>query len=98
MKYLLTTLLLSTMSFGLSAASDSQTSGTVLRKTGLFMQGDRSLKRPQKAQTMAAVLAEFGEPNNKVPAIGDPPITRWEYEKFNVFFEYDKVIHSVLLR
>ncbi len=95
MKYILPILLLSASTFTVEAASGSQ--GT-LNTMGISEQGDASIRRPHNAQTKEAVLAQYGEPNNKVAAIGDPPITRWEYSKFNVFFEYDRVIHSVLLK
>lgn len=29
-------------------------------------------------------------------AVGQPPITRWDYRSFSVYFEYDHVINSVL--
>ena len=32
----------------------------------------------------------------KVPAVGKPPISRWEYPGFVVYFEHDHVIHSVV--
>jgi hypothetical protein len=48
--------------------------------------------------SQARVEANFGTPQSRVSPVGDPPITRWEYESFVVFFEYDKVIHSVTKR
>jgi hypothetical protein len=48
--------------------------------------------------SMAQVKQQFGEPQSTQPAVGQPPITRWEYKKFEVVFEYDKVIHSVVVR
>ena len=27
--------------------------------------------------------------------VGQPPITRWDYREFSVYFEYDHVINSV---
>ena len=45
--------------------------------------------------TMQQVAGKFGNPANKVPAVGKPPISRWEYASFVVFFEYDHVIHTV---
>ncbi len=50
---------------------------------------------PSRGMSMEAVLAAFGEPLEKAPAVGDPPITRWIYADYVVFFEYDRVIHSV---
>ena len=48
--------------------------------------------------TQAKVEATFGQPGSRVAAIGDPPISRWEYADFIVFFEYDRVIHAVSKR
>ncbi len=54
--------------------------------------------RPSRGMSMAQVKQQFGEPQSTQPAVGQPPITRWEYKKFEVVFEYDKVIHSVVVR
>lgn len=51
--------------------------------------------KPTRGMSQASVQSTYGSPNSKVPAVGDPPISRWEYSDFVVFFEYDKVIHSV---
>ena len=44
---------------------------------------------------MASVEARFGPPATRSSAVGQPPITRWDYPDFTVFFEYDHVVHSV---
>jgi hypothetical protein len=54
------------------------------------------LLRPTTGQTMDIVKVEFGEPDMIFPTIGEPPITRWKYAKFNVYFEHNHVIHSVV--
>jgi hypothetical protein len=54
--------------------------------------------KPTRGMSQARVEANFGTPQSRVSPVGDPPITRWEYESFVVFFEYDKVIHSVTKR
>lgn len=51
--------------------------------------------KPTRGMTQDAVEANFGAPADTRAAIGDPPITRWEYPNFVVFFEYDRVIHAV---
>ena len=28
--------------------------------------------------------------------VGQPPITRWDYREFSVYFEYDHVVKSVI--
>ena len=54
--------------------------------------------KPTRGMTQATVEANFGKPQSSRQPIGDPPITRWEYADFVVFFEYDKVIHAVTKR
>jgi hypothetical protein len=55
-------------------------------------------ERPVRGSTMSQVEARFGAPASRHAAVGDPPITRWDYPQFSVFFEYDKVLHAVLVR
>jgi hypothetical protein len=48
------------------------------------------------------VEQHFGAPVERHPTVSDPgrpgqpPITRWDYTGFSVFFERDKVIDSVV--
>ena len=60
--------------------------------------GSQDASRPTRGMTAASVEAKFGAPEAKVAAVGDPPISRWEYRDFVVFFEYDRVIHAVKKR
>ncbi len=52
--------------------------------------------RPTRGTSKNAVIKQFGQPNSKVGAIGHPPITRWIYSDFIVFFEYSHVIDAVV--
>ena len=52
--------------------------------------------RPKRGSKPEQVRSEFGEPLNIQAASGEPPITRWDYENFSVYFEGDTVIHSVI--
>lgn len=54
--------------------------------------------RPTRGMTMSEVESRFGEPREKHPAVGQPPITRWDYDNFSVFFEYEYVLHAVVQR
>lgn len=54
--------------------------------------------RPRSGQEMDIVRSRFGEPLREVPWVGDPPITRWVYDQYTVYFEYDKVITTVVHR
>ncbi len=56
------------------------------------------LPRPHRYMSMQQVRGRFGEPVSIVPWVGDPPITRWVYDEYTVYFEYDRVIHSVVNR
>jgi hypothetical protein len=51
---------------------------------------------PDRGQSMAAVEARFGAPASRSAAVGQPPITRWSYPNFTVYFEYDHVVHTVM--
>jgi hypothetical protein len=57
---------------------------------------DSDVNTPARGMTMSQVAGKFGEPVTKVPAVGKPPISRWEYPGFVVYFEHDHVIHSVV--
>ena len=54
--------------------------------------------RPSRGMTQSRVQSKYGSPVSVQAPIGDPPITRWVYQDFVVFFEYDKVIHAVAKR
>ncbi len=51
---------------------------------------------PVNGLSMAQVEAQYGSPGNKHNPIGDPPITQWVYDRWSVYFEYDKVLFTVL--
>jgi hypothetical protein len=55
-----------------------------------------SAEQPPRGMSMEKVEARFGAPTNRVPAVGNPPITRWEYPGFIVYFEHNLVLHSVV--
>jgi hypothetical protein len=57
-----------------------------------------SIEMPVKGMSMRQVEARFGSPVRKITAVGEPPIARWAYERFTVYFENQYVIHAVLNR
>jgi len=61
------------------------------------MASDTTMELPQRGKTMDTIRAQFGNPNNEHFPVGNPPITQWEYDGFNVFFEYQHVIHAINL-
>ena len=50
---------------------------------------------PGRGMHMDQVEARFGAPSEKLPPVGEPPITRWVYGNYTVYFEHDIVLHSV---
>ncbi len=57
---------------------------------------DAGVAAPARGMTMTQVASKFGDPLSKVAAVGNPPISRWEYSGFVVYFERDHVIHAVV--
>jgi hypothetical protein len=56
--------------------------------------------RPRPGMSMTAVESTYGAPAQRHSAVGGsatehPPITRWDYPSFSVYFERDRVIHAV---
>jgi len=54
--------------------------------------------KPTRGMSQESVQANYGSPQSSSAAVGEPPISRWDYAGFVVFFEHDKVIHSVTKR
>jgi len=52
-------------------------------------------ERPKRGMSMNTVESTWGQPIARRSAIGEPPIARWEYSAFIVYFEYSHVIHAV---
>ncbi len=55
-----------------------------------------SMNLPKNGMPRDEVQARFGEPQQKLAAVGDPPITQWKYDSWSVYFEYDLVLFTVL--
>jgi hypothetical protein len=54
-----------------------------------------SVEVPKHGASMTTVEARFGAPRARHAAVGAPPITRWDYDSFSVYFENQLVIHAV---
>jgi len=50
---------------------------------------------PPHGMLMPRVRAAWGEPALVHDSVGQPPITRWDYPQFSVYFEHDHVVHAV---
>jgi hypothetical protein len=55
---------------------------------------------PSKGMDKSQVTRAFGQPAQRHAPVGggsrqQPPITRWDYDGYTVFFEYDHVVDAV---
>ena len=55
-------------------------------------------QQPARGLKKAAVASKWGDPGAQKGAVGEPPISSWEYDDFVVYFEYDTVLHTVAKR
>jgi hypothetical protein len=78
------------------ASTSSRTTGDVLLIDSI--ESAPAIQTPRNGVNMDSVRQQYGDPISEGAAIGDPPITRWEYKGFSVYFEYDLVLHSVIHR
>jgi hypothetical protein len=58
---------------------------------------------PKRGASMASVEAAYGTPATKHAPVGGgsastPPITRWDYPTFSVYFENSHVVNAVLAK
>lgn len=51
---------------------------------------------PTNGMSQSSVRASWGNPMRVEGPVGQPPISQWHYQSFVVYFEGDRVIHSVL--
>ena len=81
------------------AAAGSALADTVVVNDQVQVRASQ-LERPKRGTTMGDVEKHFGAPVTRHPTVGgasahQPPITRWDYNGFSVFFERDRVVDSV---
>lgn len=55
-----------------------------------------NIQMPVRGDTKESVEFEFGPPISKQAPKGSPPISRWDYPSFAVYFESNSVIHSAI--
>lgn len=96
MRLLKTSLL--TLAFCLSATFLPGVNGSIANADTLIIKDTQqfySSNKPKKGISKAQVRKQFGEPVQTYAAVGIPPITRWKYDNFTVYFEYNHVVHAV---
>lgn len=65
----------------------------------LGSQADRSqASLPVNGMTQETVQERWGPPLEIREAVGQPPIIQWHYEEFVVYFEDNRVLHTVMKR
>ncbi len=87
---------LSIVAAAVLAAHSSGTLAEVIKIPVGSQNAASTVERPGLGMLKPAVVSHFGEPLQRHPAVGNPPIERWDYESFSVYFEYDHVVHSVM--
>lgn len=56
---------------------------------------EQGMDLPRHGITKDSVESRYGEPDRRVAPVGDPPISRWIYPEFTVYFEHRHVIDAV---
>jgi hypothetical protein len=62
-------------------------------------QAERSQTRlPVNGMNESTVEDRWGTPQKVVEPVGQPPISQWHYQEFVVYFENNRVLHTVMKR
>ena len=83
------------LSLGLALPGGAAIGDTLLVESA---QSASAVARPAHGMVMEQVLQQFGEPQQRLGPVGEPPISHWVYGDFIVYFEHQHVIHSVVPR
>ena len=93
LKYSAARLLAWSVVFPISGFASTETSTTRVSKQG---EEFKHLVRPGNGVSKKNVVQKFGDPLRKEVAVGEPPISVWHYDNYSVYFEHNRVIHTVL--
>lgn len=74
----------------------AETTESTMTETTTPEAKEYSVQLPGRGMSMEMVQNRFGEALEKYSAVGDPPITKWSYKNFTVYFESEFVIHAVV--
>ena len=80
--------------FGLACATTLAHADTLVIPLGQ-QQAGQAEPMPVRGVSSAVVIERFGQPTQRHDPVGEPPIRRWDYPEFSVYFEQDHVVHSV---
>jgi hypothetical protein len=93
MKIGINTLLVTALSATISMTVPAQ---TVSIPIGQQAQELRGQPVPTRGMDRETVEARFGAPLQRSPPVGQPPISYWVYDDYTVYFEHNRVLHTVL--
>lgn len=87
------------LALGLLAPLPSQADTLLIER----VHAAQGVSLPTRGSSMAQVRARFGAPALKFAPVGGgsrqtPPIIRWQYENFSVYFENSHVVNAVLTK
>ena len=86
------------LSLALAAALGSSPSQAETITVPVGQQAGPLERVPQRGDAATAVETTFGAPQARIAAVGSPPISRWDYPGFAVYFEGGQVLHTVAKR
>ena len=78
------------------AVDDGASANSMTIRPAGVASGPAAGDSPGNNMLMNAVRSRFGVPDREATAVGEPPITRWYYAGYTVYFEVDRVITSVV--
>ena len=81
------------LSLGLALPTGSAVADTLIVES---VEAGVGVARPARGMTMDQVLHQFGEPQQRLGPVGEPPITHWVYGDYVVYFENQYVLHAVV--
>jgi hypothetical protein len=88
-----TRLLIATSLLGLAALP--ALADTVIVGDGIALR-ESTTEVPARGMRMKLVEQRFGAPQSRHAPVGRPPISRWDYAGYSVYFENDHVVHAVV--
>lgn len=80
---------------GLTLHVQTATAEDIRIPVGEQARNQTAVDMPTKGMSKERVKVLFGEPLEEIPAKGQPPISRWKYQEFTVYFDNNAVIHCV---
>jgi len=93
MKIGINTLLVTALSAAISMTVPAQ---TVSIPIGQQAQESGGQVVPNRGMVGETVEARFGAPLQRSMPVGQPPISFWVYDDYTVYFEHNRVLHTVL--